>query len=157
LTTSLIAILGGACVGRASPSTYNKRLPASQLWKLFDAAPGPKRFVTIRGGDHNSQQSEVYSRSKDGRIYRFKLKRGVRFHDDPCFPSGEGRELICSDVFYSWKRMADEGNAPRNWWLFANTIKGFDSYRERQNSAVARAQDPRSIWRRALRPCFECG
>ncbi len=72
---------------------------------------------------------------QDGRIYRFRLKQGVRFHDDPCFPGGVGRELVSADVFYSWKRMADDRNHPKSWSLFENTIVGFDAYRERQNAA----------------------
>ncbi len=71
----------------------------------------------------------------DGLVYRFKLKKGVRFRDDPCFPDGKGRELVAKDVFYSWKRMADKRNQPKAWWLFEQTIKGFDAYREAQNKA----------------------
>lgn len=74
--------------------------------------------------------------SPDGKTYRFRLKKGVRFHDDPCFPGGKGRELVATDVFYSWKRMADEDNDPKSWWLFENTIVGFDAYRAAQNAAA---------------------
>lgn len=71
----------------------------------------------------------------EGLVYKFKLKTGVRFRDDPCFLDGKGRELVAKDVFYSWKRMADNDNNPRSWWLFKGTIKGFDAYREAQNAA----------------------
>jgi len=74
-------------------------------------------------------------RSADGRTYRCRLKRGVRFQDNECFPGGKGREVVARDVFYSWKRMADEDNEPKSWWLFENTILGFDAYREAQNGA----------------------
>jgi len=73
---------------------------------------------------------------QDGLVYRFKLKKGVRFHDDPCFPGGKGREVVAKDVFYSWKRMADDDNNPRSWWLYEETIKGFDAYRAAQNKAA---------------------
>ncbi len=73
--------------------------------------------------------------SDDGLTWRFKLKRSVFFHDDPCFPDGKGRELVTDDVFYSWKRMADDKNLPKSWSLFENTIVGFDQYRKRQNAA----------------------
>lgn len=39
--------------------------------------------------------------------YVLHLKKGIRFHDDPCFPSGVGRELTASDLEYVFKRMAD--------------------------------------------------
>jgi len=74
--------------------------------------------------------------SKDGKTYRFELKPGVLFQDDPCFPDGVGRELVAADVFYSWKRMADPRNEPRGWWLFENTIVGFDEYHAAQGAAL---------------------
>lgn len=73
--------------------------------------------------------------SEDGRTFHFTLKKGVRFHDDPCFPEGRGREMVADDVLYSWKRMADEDNLPKSWWLLENTIVGFDEYRAEQNAA----------------------
>jgi len=39
--------------------------------------------------------------------YVCKLKRGILFHNDPCFPGGKGRELTVQDVEYGWKRMVD--------------------------------------------------
>jgi oligopeptide transport system substrate-binding protein len=39
--------------------------------------------------------------------YVCRLKAGVHFHDDPCFPGGKGREVTVRDVEYAWKRMAD--------------------------------------------------
>lgn len=79
--------------------------------------------------------SEMPIVSEDRLTYRFKLKPGVRFHDDSCFPDGKGRELVARDVFYSWKRMADAGNDPKSWWLFEDTVLGFDEYRETQRAA----------------------
>lgn len=66
--------------------------------------------------------------SDDGKTYQFKLKQGVMFQDDPCFPDGKGRELVTDDVFYSWKRLADP-KLTKNWWLLSNTIAGLDEYR----------------------------
>ncbi len=74
--------------------------------------------------------------SEDGKRFRFKLKKGIRFHDDPCFPEGKGREVVAEDFFYSLKRMADNKNQPKGWWLMKDTILGFDEYREQQNAAV---------------------
>ena len=49
-------------------------------------------------------------REQNGReSYLFKLKKGLTFHDDPCFVSsgGVGREVMAEDVAYVFKRMAD--------------------------------------------------
>ncbi len=44
----------------------------------------------------------------DGKVsYLCTLKRGIPFHDDPCFPGGKGREVVAGDVFYSFQRICD--------------------------------------------------
>ena len=73
--------------------------------------------------------------TEDGKLYHFTLRDDVYFHDDECFPNGKGRRLVSEDVFYSWKRMADNKNQPKGWWLLKDTIVGFDEYREEQNAA----------------------
>ncbi|MFM9994532.1 MAG: ABC transporter substrate-binding protein [Phycisphaerales bacterium] len=70
------------------------------------------------------------------RTWKFTLKPGVKFHDDPCFPGGKGRELMTDDVFYSWKRLADPLYEYENWWLVENTIVGFDEFKAAQKAAV---------------------
>ena len=77
---------------------------------------------------------EMPTVSEDGKTYRFKLRKGILFHDDDCFPDGKGRELVASDVFYSWKRLADDDVSTKNWWLLENTIVGLDDYRAEQNA-----------------------
>ena len=73
--------------------------------------------------------------SDDGLTYTFQLKQGVMFIDDACFAGGKGREVVARDLFYSWKRMADNDNKPKSWWLLEDTIVGFDAYRKAQNAA----------------------
>ncbi len=75
--------------------------------------------------------------SPDGLTFHCQLKPGVRFTDDTCFPGGKGRLVKSGDVFYSWKRMADDANLPKSWWLFENQIAGLDKYRDEQIAAVA--------------------
>ena len=79
--------------------------------------------------------AEMPEVSEDGKLYRFKLRQDVFFHDDACFPKGKGRQLVAEDVFYSFKRMADEKNQAKAWWLLKDTIVGFDEYRTEQNDA----------------------
>lgn len=70
--------------------------------------------------------------SADGKTYTFKLKKGVLFHDDPCFKetSGKGRELTADDVVYSWKRLADPQNASPSAWLFDGKVAGFTEWHD---------------------------
>jgi ABC-type transport system substrate-binding protein len=48
--------------------------------------------------------------SPDGLVYVIKIKKGVYFQDDACFPGGKGRELKASDFVYSLMRTADPTN-----------------------------------------------
>jgi oligopeptide transport system substrate-binding protein len=80
---------------------------------------------------------EAMPTSEDGgKTWNFKLKKGVRFHDNPCFPGGKGRELVTDDVFYSLKRIFDPRFGLKNEWLLAGTIEGMDDYAKAQQDAV---------------------
>lgn len=39
--------------------------------------------------------------------YEIRLKRGIFFNDDACFPAGRGREVKASDFVYTFQRIAD--------------------------------------------------
>ena len=67
--------------------------------------------------------------SADGLTYTFRLRRGIYFQDDPCFPDGKGRELTAEDFVYSIKRVADLKTASSGYWAFNNRIVGLDEFR----------------------------
>ncbi len=67
--------------------------------------------------------------SKDGLVYTFKIRKGIFFQDDPCFPDGTGRELVAKDFVYSFKRVADVKNASSGFWALSR-IKGINEFRE---------------------------
>ncbi len=69
-----------------------------------------------------------------GLSYTFKLKKGVMFHDDVCFPNGKGRELVAEDIAYSIKRMGDPKEQSKGWWLIEGKIAGLDDWRKNGNS-----------------------
>jgi oligopeptide transport system substrate-binding protein len=79
--------------------------------------------------------TEMPTTEDGGTTWHFKLKDNVFFHDDECFPGGKGRKIRADDVFYSLKRLADEEYKLENWWLLADTILGFDTYKDEQNAA----------------------
>ncbi len=75
--------------------------------------------------------------SEDGLVLTFKLKKSVRFMDDPCFKAtgGKGRELVAEDFIYSWKRLADPRKHSSGWWIFENRIQGLDDFRNTAQAA----------------------
>ena len=69
--------------------------------------------------------------SEDGLTYTFKIKKGVMFHDNECFPNGKGRELKAQDFVYSIMRMADAKNISTGWWLLDDRIVGLNEWRDK--------------------------
>jgi peptide/nickel transport system substrate-binding protein len=54
--------------------------------------------------------------SDDGLTYLFALRRDVYFHDNACFTSGKGRQLLAGDVVYSFNRLLSaDVNSPGSW------------------------------------------
>lgn len=69
--------------------------------------------------------------SPDGLTYTFKIKKGVLFHDDPCFveTKGKGRELVAQDFVYSLKRLADPQLLSPGWWILDEKVAGLNEWR----------------------------
>jgi ABC-type transport system substrate-binding protein len=67
--------------------------------------------------------------SEDGLTYTFRIREGICFQDDPCFPGGKGRELTAQDFVYSIKRIADLKNVSSGYWAFNGRITGLDEFR----------------------------
>ncbi len=59
-----------------------------------------------------------------------KIKKGVNFADDKCFPNGKGRELKAGDFVFAWKRIANIKYLSPNWWMFEDKIVGLDEFRK---------------------------
>jgi oligopeptide transport system substrate-binding protein len=66
--------------------------------------------------------------SADGLTYTFKIKPGVHFIDDPCFPDGTGREVVADDFVYSFKRILDPRLESQGDWIFAGHVLGADDW-----------------------------
>ena len=67
--------------------------------------------------------------SKDGLTYTIKLKKGIRFVDDPAFLGGKGREMTAADFVYSLKRHFDPKMLPEGEWLWKDRIVGLDAWK----------------------------
>ena len=68
--------------------------------------------------------------SEDRLTVTIPIRKDVYFHDDPCFPGGQGRQLVAEDFIYAWKRIAYLKNVSKNWWIFEKRIVGLDEFRE---------------------------
>jgi oligopeptide transport system substrate-binding protein len=62
---------------------------------------------------------ESWSVDESGTNYTFTLKKGIKFHDDPCFENGKGRELTTNDVKYSFSLLCTYSKQNR---MFSSTF-----------------------------------
>ena len=68
--------------------------------------------------------------SNGGRVYTFRIKRGIHFSSDPAF-KGAKRELVAQDYAYAIKRFLDPANRSPYAFLFEGKIAGLDELAER--------------------------
>ncbi len=76
--------------------------------------------------------------SPDRLTYTIRIKKGILFQDDKCFPGGKGRELKAGDFVFAWKRIANVKTRSKMWWIFDNKILGLDEFREYTKSCKSR-------------------
>ncbi|MBS0321749.1 MAG: ABC transporter substrate-binding protein [Proteobacteria bacterium] len=78
----------------------------------FDAVSVPmfNRLVEFKKGttDIVPALAESWTISPDGKVFTFKLRRGVKFHSNAQFTPT--RDFNADDVLFSWARMADANN-----------------------------------------------
>jgi ABC-type transport system substrate-binding protein len=154
-------VLIGAVVGAGvvSATIAAEVQPARKVMQLPIRTDGPKSLDPVKGSTKYDNMAcaqfyetllvnkyndpsqmeplllaEMPTTSDGGTTWRFRLKPGVRFQDNACFPGGKGREIRTDDVFYSLKRLGDKANQFENWWILSNTILGLDSYVDAQNA-----------------------
>jgi oligopeptide transport system substrate-binding protein len=77
---------------------------------------------------------------KQGESWTFRIKRGLRFQDDPCFPGGKGREIKAADFLYSFRRMADPTVPCPVLSFFEDKILGLHEYVEQNREGLKRRQ-----------------
>ena len=68
--------------------------------------------------------------SEDRLTYIIRIKNGIYYQDDPCFPDGKGRELKARDFVFSLKRVANVKYNSQNWASMKGKIAGLDDFRE---------------------------
>ena len=71
---------------------------------------------------------ENYEIDESGTVYTFQLKKGIFFHDNPCFANGKGRELKAEDVKYCFTKLCTKNINNQNFSIFQGILKGADKY-----------------------------
>ncbi len=101
--------------------------------QLFDGLVEFDQTLTI-----TPALAQFWTASRDGRVWTFTLRKGVRFH--------HGREVTAEDVVYSFTRIVDPKTRSGSADLFL-TIQGAQDYREGRASRITGlvALDPYTV------------
>ncbi len=78
--------------------------------------------------------AESWTANDDATSYTFKLRKGVKFHNDPCFEGGKGREVTVDDVMYNLNRLCQFDTNNRGYDFIKERIKGAKAYYEASKS-----------------------
>ena len=75
--------------------------------------------------------AEKWDKNDDATVWTFYIRKGVKFHDDPCFPGGKGREVNANDFKYCFTRLC-ESRGDNQWFgiSFKGRVAGADEYYE---------------------------
>lgn len=68
--------------------------------------------------------------SDDHLTYTIRIRKGVFYHDDPCFPNGRGRQVKAQDFVFALKRIANVKYMSQRWPDWNGRIVGLDEFRE---------------------------
>lgn len=101
---------------------YSYRV-ASQIYEgLFKFDP---ETLTVTKG-----LVEDFSVDDSGLVYRFQLKKGIMFHDNPCFAGGKGREVTTQDVKYCFTRLCTQSLNNQHFSIFEDYLRGAKEHYE---------------------------
>ncbi len=96
-----------------------------------------------------------YEVSGGGTLYTFHLKKGVKFHPDPCFKKEEDRLLVAEDVITTFTELCrDNEQNSRFSTTFDGVVKGARAFYEGKVDSVAglRAIDEHTVRIELVRP-----
>lgn len=65
-----------------------------------------------------------FSVDESGTIYTFKIKKGIFFHDNPCFSDGTGREVTARDIAYCFTQLCTKSINNQHFSIFETVLKG---------------------------------
>lgn len=115
----------GGCLKISQSESLNSIFPPS-IVDAYSAAIASNVFeglVKFNSKDLSIIPSlaESWTIDESGTVYTFKLKKGIKFHDDPCFNGGKGREVVANDFKYAITLLCTQGDMNR---MFNSTLKG---------------------------------
>lgn len=90
--------------------------------------------ATLETEPHLAESFEI---DKSKKVYTFKIRKGVKFHDDDCFSGGEGREVTADDFKFCLEYVCSDHKDNKWSSLFADVIVGVADYKSGKAKEVS--------------------
>ena len=72
--------------------------------------------------------AESWEINETSKLYTFKIRKGVKFHDDACFSGAKGREVKASDFKYCFDKLCSNSAENKSFYLFKDKVVGAEEY-----------------------------
>lgn len=72
--------------------------------------------------------AESWEANDSATVFTFHLRKGVKFHNDPCFPGGKGREVTAADFKYCFDKLCESNPTNQGFWVFKDRVVGANEY-----------------------------
>ncbi len=121
-----------AAVETLDPNTINY---ATDLFASLSVYEGLVR--TEEGFDSiEPLLAESWEKLEEGKKFIFHLRKGVKFHSDPCFREEDERKFSAYNVLFTFERIADPKSPGINYNLFADMIVGMRRFHEGETETI---------------------
>ena len=81
--------------------------------------------------------AESFEIDNSKKIYTFKIRKGVKFHDDECFADGLGREITAEDFKYCFEYVSSDHEANKWNYLFRDVVEGVSAFQSGSTKDVS--------------------
>jgi oligopeptide transport system substrate-binding protein len=79
--------------------------------------------------------AEKWESNDSATVFTFHLRKGIFYHNDPCFKDGKGREVTAIDFKYCFDKLCEANPTNQGYWVFKDKVQGANAY---YNSTVAK-------------------
>ena len=73
--------------------------------------------------------AEKWEKNENATVWTFHLRKGIKFHDDACFPEGKGRDVTAKDFKYCYDKLCEASPENQQYVItFKDRVIGANDY-----------------------------